>query len=84
MTKEHYNSEHFSNSTLKFYFINFFQFVWNGNLIKTKKVFSITVIVTSLTVMTMYSVFHRFRQAKFAYFGSNLSLSKFSLLPSGL
>jgi hypothetical protein len=43
MTTEHYNREHFSNSTLKFYFINFYKFVWNGNLTKTKKVFNITV-----------------------------------------
>jgi hypothetical protein len=45
MTMKHYNREHFSYSTLKFFFINFYKFVWNGNLIKTKKVFTITVIV---------------------------------------
>jgi hypothetical protein len=30
---------------------------------------------------TMYSVFHRFRKAKFAYGGSILSSSQFLLLP---
>ncbi len=38
-------------------------------------------ILQKYICLTTYSVFHRFRQSKFAYGGSILNLSQFSLLP---
>jgi hypothetical protein len=51
------------------------------NVFWAKKIDSLPKAIVNRTESQSYSVFHRFKKAKFAYGGSILSSSQFSILP---